>query len=102
MMTNKNKGYVSLSEIEQDLRELPGFTELLEDERAALRAAEFIENSRKKAHLTQKNLAEKIGVSQARISQMEQGQGRYGPSLGLLERIATACGGYLLITLVKD
>jgi len=93
--------FMSIEQVEHKLEKIPGLSELIEDESAALHAAEFIGHTRKAAHLSQAKLAEKIGVSQARVSQMEKGIGRYGPSLGLLERIASACGGSLHLTFVK-
>lgn len=41
--------------------------------------------------ITQAELARRIGVSQARISQIERAGGRDGPTFMLLKRIANAC-----------
>jgi DNA-binding XRE family transcriptional regulator len=91
----KRKDFVTLEKVGRGLAKIPGMPELIEEERAALRAAEFVEQTRKAAHLSQAALAKKIGVSQARISQMEKGEGRYGASVVLLDRVAKACGGFL-------
>lgn len=95
------KNLLTVEQAKQRLAEIPGYTDLLEQERAALRAAKFIENTRKSADISQSKLGELIGVSQARIAQMEKGEGRYGPSIDVLERIARACGGTLQLTFNK-
>jgi DNA-binding XRE family transcriptional regulator len=97
----KNHDFVSVEQLGRELEKIPGMAKIIDDEYTALHAAEFIESTRKAAHLTQAKLADKIGVSQARISQMEKGEGTYGPSLSLLERVASACGGVLEISFVK-
>jgi transcriptional regulator with XRE-family HTH domain len=68
---------------------------------ATSRAAHFVTEARKQAGFSQADLAEKIGVSQARVSTMEKGEGRYGLSIDLLERVATACGGALRLKFEK-
>jgi DNA-binding XRE family transcriptional regulator len=70
-------------------------------ETATLHAAHFVSQARKQAKLSQADLAEKIGVSQARVSRMEKGEGRYGLSITLLERVAAACGGTLQLKFKK-
>ncbi len=57
-----------------------------------MRAAEMLRDLRLRAGLTQHDLAKAIGVAQARISEIEAGIGRHGPSFAVIERIATACG----------
>lgn len=51
--------------------------------------------ARKKKHLSQRDLAKKIGTTQAAISRIESMQGN--PSLLLLKRIATALDGKLQV-----
>lgn len=95
------KDSVTLKTVERKLAKIPGMTELIEEERAALRAAQFVEQTRKAANLSQAQLAKKVGVTQARISQVESGEGPLGPSISLLERIAKACGGLLRLSFEK-
>jgi len=62
---------------------------------AGLRAGEMIRRMRLCANLSQKQLGDAIGVAQARISELEAGLGKNGPSFAVLERIAAACGSQL-------
>jgi len=62
-----------------------------DDASASLEAGRLVRDFRKRAGLTQSQLARKLDVSQARVCAIETGEGRDGPSYGLLKRIATAC-----------
>ena len=75
--------------------------ELIDKELASLHAALFVEHARKEAHLSQEQLAKKLGVSQARVSQMEKGEGPFGLSIAVLDRVALACGGVLRLGFKK-
>jgi DNA-binding XRE family transcriptional regulator len=97
------KNFVTIEELGRDLSAIPGMVEAIEVERANLLAAQFIERTRKSARLSQGKLAQRIGVTQPRVSQMEKGEGTYGVSVTLLARVARACGGSLrLIFEVPD
>jgi len=63
-----------------------------EDAAAALEAGRLVRALREQANLTQLELAKRLGVSQPRVSAIEAGVGRDGPSYALLKRIAIACG----------
>ena len=65
--------------------------ELFEETSAALEAGSLIRCFRTKADLTQAGLAERLHVSQARISQLENAEGRDGPTYGLLRPLAAVC-----------
>lgn len=56
---------------------------------------EIIINTRTQLGITQKQLAEKSGVSQANISKIENGS--YRPSIPILKRIADGLGKRLII-----
>lgn len=58
----------------------------------------LIVSTRSEMGMTQKELAEKSGVSQANISRMENGN--YHPSLAVLKRIADAFGKKLVVDFV--
>jgi transcriptional regulator with XRE-family HTH domain len=92
----------------EDDRVLPTPTDLLSDPKirarfeeksAALEAADLVRQMRRQAlsasgvrGLSQDELAQRTGLSQPRISQIEKGEGRDGISYALLRRIAYACG----------
>ena len=61
------------------------------DASASLEAGHYIRNLRKDAGLTQLELAERMNVSQARVSAIENGEGRDGPTYAVLKRVAVAC-----------
>ena len=52
--------------------------------------AEMILSARRKAHLTQSELADKVGTKQSVISRIESGNSHFIPSLDTLVRIAGA------------
>ncbi len=56
---------------------------------------DLIANTRNQLSITQKQLAEKSGVSQANISKIENGS--YKPSIQILKRIADGLGKRLVI-----
>lgn len=63
----------------------------VEDASAALEAGRFVRMLREHAGLTQLELAARLDVSQPRVSAIEAGVGRDGPSYALLRRIVLAC-----------
>ncbi|RXG95244.1 helix-turn-helix transcriptional regulator [Bradyrhizobium zhanjiangense] len=69
---------------------------------AAMRAGELVRAMRKDARLSQSQLAEKLGVSQARVSEIESGVGIQGPTWDLMERISVACGKTLGVATSSD
>jgi len=96
MTENKN----TLKSLEKRLSQIPGMSALIEEEHAVLvteesaasQIADLIRQTREDAGLSQAALGKKVGVSQARISQIEQGAKIYGTSVVLLARLAAACG----------
>jgi transcriptional regulator with XRE-family HTH domain len=82
-------------------RVTPDFDELLpsddarsdfEEASAAQEAGRLVRGFRRFAGITQTQLAERLSIAQGRISVIEKGEGRDGPTYGLLKRIAHACG----------
>ena len=86
---------IPLGELEAELTKIPGMKAAIAQERAALRAARLVREMRDAAKLSQSKLAKELEVTQERVSQMENGKGRFGISIELLERVAHACGGTL-------
>lgn len=70
----------------------PGARKAFDDASAALEAGRLIRALREAAGLTQAEMAERMGVSQARISALEMGDKGEGPTYGTLKRVAAACG----------
>lgn len=69
-----------------------------EDYDIEVELCEMIANTRNQLGITQKQLAEKSGVSQANISKIENGS--YKPSIAILKRIADGLGKRLVIEFV--
>ncbi|NIJ41099.1 DNA-binding XRE family transcriptional regulator [Parvibaculum indicum] len=65
---------------------------------AAFRAGSIVRTMRKSSNLTQKELAERLDLTQSRISEIEAGMGTQGPTWDLMERIAAACESRILIS----
>ena len=93
--------FIPLAQLEAELTKIPGMKDAVVQERAALRAARLVREMRDAAHLSQSKLALELQVSQARVSQIENGASRYGVSVELLERVADACGGTLELKFAK-
>ncbi len=55
-----------------------------------MRAGAMVRTARKNRKLSQAELAQRIGVSQERISEVERGLGPQAPTYDLLERIGRA------------
>jgi DNA-binding XRE family transcriptional regulator len=89
-----------------DLLAKPEVRARFEQTSAALEAADLVRRMRRQAlsasgvrGISQEELAERAGISQPRISQIEKGEGRDGVSYAVLRKIAYACGidwGHLL------
>jgi DNA-binding transcriptional regulator YiaG len=101
----RSEKFVTLDKLEDDLVKMPGMKEVIEEEHANLLAAEgaadFIKKARLSAHLSQAELAKKLNISQARVSQMENGDAPFGASVACLIRVAEACGGRMLMAFEK-
>jgi len=81
--------------VEPTLEELfptPETMRMFQQATAALEAGRLVRGWREGAELTQKQLAERLRLTQARISAIEKGRGRDGPTYGLMQRLAAACG----------
>jgi len=80
----------------EDVFPTPALKAAYDEALASLEAGRYVANMREKAGLTQAELAKRLGISQARVSAIENGEGRDGPSYALLKRITAACGGDLI------
>ncbi|WP_310571704.1 helix-turn-helix transcriptional regulator [Gemmatimonas sp.] len=62
------------------------------------RIGELVQELRRQAQLTQRELAERVGTSQSAIAKLEQGESN--PTIGTIERCAEAAGFAVKIMLV--
>ena len=100
------KNESALQKLERRLNEIPGMSELIaneyslliEEDKAVDQVATLVKATRESVGLSQAALGEKVGVTQARISQMERGDVAFGPSILLLARVARACGRSLTLS----
>lgn len=83
----------SLASVVQQIEQRdPALVESFGLSSAAMRAGELVRQMRRHAGLSQVGLAERLGVSQARVSEIESGAGTHGPTWDVMERIAAVCG----------
>lgn len=102
-MSNETSG---LKTLEHRLAEVPGMSKLIADEyailvtedEAAAQVAELVRQLREDAGLSQSALGQRVRVTQARISQIEQGNSTYGMSIVLIARLFAACGKTLQLS----
>ena len=78
------------------------FAEHYARERIINNIAEMIVDARKNVHLTQSELAEKVGTTQSVISRIESGSSAFIPSLETLVRIASALDMKLQLQLQRQ
>lgn len=74
--------------LKENLENDPEFRDIWEADAQRRELVKQIIALRIKAHLTQKDLAEKVGTNQSAISRLESG--KYNPSVDFLSRIARA------------
>ena len=97
------KHYITLDEvIKQELKEHPELKEAYEEELLINAIARMVVKMRRKAHLTQVELAKRAATSQSVIARLESGRDSRMPSLGLLTRVATAAHAKLKLNFVME
>ncbi|GEM_PF-391568 len=87
--------YTLQMDLEKRLKN-PKFRKEWEDSETEAQLACKLIEARLKKHLSQRDLAKKVGTSQAAIARIEGMNAN--PSLSLLKRISTALGGKLQIS----
>ena len=90
----KDRSSAQLKQLEAVLRsENPTFDEDREEAKAAFEAGRLIQVMRRQNGWSQAELAERLGISQSRVSALESGgRGSQGPTYMLLKKIAMVCG----------
>lgn len=89
-MENKHRGSRVRDWLARELK-TPGFKEGLEQARARRRVARQIYQARKRARVSQPELARRLHTSQAAVSRMEAGD--QNMTIDTIENIARALGG---------
>lgn len=84
---------------DQSLMRDEAFSNAVLQQDAVFMAADFVRKARQKAGLTQVELAKRLHVSQARVSVMESGSAKQGPSIAVLSKVARACGVTLRLSI---
>ena len=89
-----------LQQLKDELMQNPEFRKEYESLQPEMDITRVLLNARIKAGLSQMELAEKTGISQADISRLENGT--RNPSLALLKRLATAKDSTLKIEFIPN
>jgi len=92
-MKSKKRSYKSADHFFEDMLKDPEIKLYYEEERSKTSIGMAVKAARVRAHLTQAQLAKKIGTTQSVIARLEGAGDRREPSLSLLARIAAACHG---------
>jgi transcriptional regulator with XRE-family HTH domain len=88
---------MSLKQWEKKVLEAPGAPEHVQEIEDELRLAAGLTALRERADLTQRELAERIGVSQPRIAAIERS---HNVTIEVLEQYVHALGGLLEVTVI--
>ena len=93
----KIKASVSFQDVLREDMKNPEFKKAFKEADLPIRLAIQIAEAREKAHLTQAQLARKIGTKQQAISRVESGEQNI--TIGLLQKIAGAIGASVEVSL---
>jgi transcriptional regulator with XRE-family HTH domain len=83
--------------VEELLGESEKYQEAYQRRQDILASATLIREMRRRAGLSQDELAKRLGLRQSRISELERGNGEQGPTITTLARVARACDVRLAI-----
>lgn len=92
-----NNAGISLDKVKQDFMKDDAFKAEYEKLRPRYEMIEQIIAARNEKHMSQRELAQRIGTSKSNISRLESGN--YNPSLDMLTKVASALGKDLNISL---
>jgi transcriptional regulator with XRE-family HTH domain len=88
---------IALKKVAKRWMKEPGFREGYEALEEEFSVASLLIEARTRSHLTQAELAERMGTSQSTIARLESGKAK--PTLSTLRKLAQATGTQLKITL---
>jgi transcriptional regulator with XRE-family HTH domain len=88
---------IALKKVAKRWMKEPGFKEGYEALEEEFSVASLLIEARTRSHLTQAELAERMGTSQSTIARLESGKAK--PTLSTLRKLAKATGTHLKITL---
>ena len=88
---------IALKKVAKRWMKEPGFKEGYEALEEEFSVASLLIEARTRSHLTQAELAERMGTSQSTIARLESGKAK--PTLSTLRKLAKATGTQLKITL---
>ena len=95
-------GFHSAEPFMRELMKNPRVRAFYEEEKAKTLIAQTVYEARKHAHLTQGELAKKVGTHQSAIARLESSQNERVATMPLLAKIARACGGVFEIGIRFD
>jgi ribosome-binding protein aMBF1 (putative translation factor) len=99
MKKNQNKKekltFTPLSVIKRDLMKRPGFRKAYEESQFEFEILKALIIAREEKKLTQRKLADKIGVAQSALARFESG--RTNPTLDFLKKVVSGLGLKLVV-----
>lgn len=91
----KDKKYITLADLKKEAFKRPGVKKAYDDLEFEFQIIRALIDARSKKNLTQKELAQKIGVDQSALARFESG--RINPTLSFLQKITSGLGLKLLV-----
>ena len=86
----KELGIISHDEFKKHLRKNPEYRKYLREHAVEIKIYDALIRARVEGHLTQRQLAKKIGIAQPSLARFEAG--RTNPTLSFLKKITSALG----------
>ncbi|MBI3305826.1 helix-turn-helix transcriptional regulator [Candidatus Nomurabacteria bacterium] len=91
----ERKKYITLADLKKEAFKRPGVKKAYDDLEFEFRIIRALIDARSKKNLTQKELAQKIGVDQSALARFESG--RINPTLSFLQKVTSGLGLKLIV-----
>lgn len=91
----KHKKYITLADLKKEAFKRPGVKKVYDNLEFEFQIITALIDARSKKNLTQKELAQKIGVDQSALARFENG--RTNPTLSFLQKITSGLGLKLVV-----